>query len=90
MMGGIKIKHIEAIAHGLAVVCTPSGADGLPEAIGHSALVAEMPEEFADHVIRLLGDEEALQAMRRNSRDLALRLNPEAVYREVADYLREP
>ena len=87
MRGGIKIKHVEAIAHGLAVVSTPAGVDGLPEAVNRSALVAEMPEEFADHVIRLIGDEKALAAMRRNSRELALRLTPEAVYREVADYL---
>jgi glycosyltransferase involved in cell wall biosynthesis len=89
MMGGIKIKHVEAIAHGLAVVSTPAGVDGLPETVNRSALVAEMPEEFADHVIRLIGDKQALEAMRRNSRALALRLNPESVYREVADYLRE-
>src|SRR6185312_13856151 len=37
MDGGIKIKHIEALSHGLAVVCTPAGADGLPEAVGRSA-----------------------------------------------------
>jgi glycosyl transferase family 1 len=88
MMGGIKIKHIEALANGLAVVCTPAGADGLPEAVNHSALVAEMPPEFADHIIRLTRNRGALERMRRNSRELALRLTPASVYKEVTEYLR--
>lgn len=89
MMGGIKIKHIEAIAHGLAVVCTPAGADGLPESVGRSALVGEMPEEFAAHLIRLMSDRNALEQARKNSRDLSLQLAPAVVYREVVEYLRE-
>jgi glycosyltransferase involved in cell wall biosynthesis len=89
MMGGIKIKHIEAIAHGLAVVCTPAGADGLPEAVGYSALVAEMPAEFANHIIRLMRVGSALEGMRRNSRNLSLKMTPDSVYKEVTDYIRE-
>jgi hypothetical protein len=89
MMGGIKIKHIEAITHGLAVVCTPAGADGLPEAIGYSALVAEMPKEFAQHLVHLMSDAGALGQMRQNSRNLSLQLTPDLVYREVLEYLRE-
>jgi glycosyltransferase involved in cell wall biosynthesis len=89
MLGGVKIKHIEALTHGLAVVCTAAGADGLPEAIGRSALVAEMPPEFASQVISLLQDEKALARARAESRDLSFRLTPDAVYQEVVDYLRE-
>ena len=51
MMGGIKIKHIEAISYGLAVVCTPGRrADGLPEAIGYSRARRRNAPEFAQHL----------------------------------------
>ncbi len=88
MDGGIKIKHLEAIAHGLPVVCTPAGADGLPEAVNRSALIGEMPEDFADQVIRLLKDATRLETARRQTRDLALRLTPDSVYGEVIAYLQ--
>lgn len=89
MDGGIKIKHIEALAHGLAVVCTPAGADGLTAALGRSAFAAEAPEEFAAHVTRLLGDPAALAAAREHARALAQSLTPETAYREVIDFLSE-
>jgi glycosyltransferase involved in cell wall biosynthesis len=89
MMGGLKIKHVEAIARGLAVVCTPAGADGLPQAVGYSALAAEMPAEFADHLINLMKDPDLLARTRENSRNLGLKMTPAAAYQEVGDYLRE-
>jgi hypothetical protein len=87
MMGGIKIKHIEAIAHGLPVVCTEAGADGLPEAINQSAFIADTPNLFAVHILRLFKNPHLLEEARKNSREISLRLTPEIVYQEVGQYL---
>lgn len=89
MAGGIKIKHLEALAHALAVVCTTVGADGLPEAIDKSSFTAEMPDPFAEHTIRLLKRPAALQEARSHARDLSLKLKPEHVYRELATWLHD-
>jgi glycosyltransferase involved in cell wall biosynthesis len=49
--GGIKVKTIEALRRGKAVVSTSVGAQGLPR---DALAVADEPETFADAVVRLL------------------------------------
>ena len=91
MKGGLKIKHIEAIAHGLAVVCTPAGAGrgACRKPSARRLSRAEMPAEFADHLIKLMQDPDLLARTQENSRNLGLRMTPAAAYREVGNYLRE-
>lgn len=54
--GGTRIKFYEAMAMGKAIVSTSVGAEGLPVVDGENVLIADRPQEFADAVIRLLGD----------------------------------
>jgi glycosyltransferase involved in cell wall biosynthesis len=69
---GIRVKIVEAMAAGRAVVSTPLGCEGLPglEA-GRHLLVAEQPRAFADAALRLLGDEALRERMAREARALA-------------------
>ena len=54
---GLKIKLIEAMAHGRAVVSTPAGAEGFSELEnGEVAPVAESPAEMVTAIVRLLRD----------------------------------
>lgn len=55
--GGTRIKILEALAFGRAVVSTTIGAEGLDLRLGEDILVADDPTAFADACIRLLGDE---------------------------------
>jgi glycosyltransferase involved in cell wall biosynthesis len=54
--GGMRVKALEALAAGKALVTTPLGAAGLDLEPGRHALVAEAPEEIADAVASLLAD----------------------------------
>ena len=54
---GLKIKLIEAMAHGRAVVSTPAGAEGFPELEdGEVVPVAESAAEMVAAIVRLLRD----------------------------------
>ena len=44
---GIKIKVVEALAHGLPVVCTTRGIDGLPNKTLNGCLVSDDAAQFA-------------------------------------------
>ncbi len=55
---GTRIKILEAWAHGLPVVATSIGCDGLAAEDGEHLLVADTPEEFASACGRLLLDDE--------------------------------
>jgi len=56
MGGGTRIKIIEAWASGLPVVSTTIGAHGLRLDGSNDLLIADTAKEFADAVVRLLGD----------------------------------
>jgi len=52
--GGTRLKLLEAMAMGKAIVSTPVGAEGFPVENGQELLLAEMPEDFAARVLHLL------------------------------------
>jgi glycosyltransferase involved in cell wall biosynthesis len=54
--GGIKIKVLEAMACGKAVIATSVAAEGIAEAGEGALVVADDPAAFTDAVVALLGD----------------------------------
>ena len=54
---GVKGKIGEAWSHGVPVVMTEVGADGMQVVHGKTALVANEPESFAQAVLQLLNDD---------------------------------
>jgi glycosyltransferase involved in cell wall biosynthesis len=56
--GGTRLKILEAMAMECAIVSTRIGAEGIPAENGRHLLLADTPQEFADHVVRLLNDSE--------------------------------
>jgi len=54
--GGSRLKVLEALAMGRAVVSTSVGAEGLDVEHGRDILVADTPEAFAESVLNLLGN----------------------------------
>jgi sugar transferase (PEP-CTERM/EpsH1 system associated) len=55
--GGTRLKIYEAMAMEKAIVSTTVGAEGLPVGDGAELLLADMPEEFAASLVRVLTDE---------------------------------
>jgi sugar transferase (PEP-CTERM/EpsH1 system associated) len=56
--GGTRLKILEALASGCAVVSSSIGCEGLEVTHGRDILVADRPAEFAEAVVRCLRDPE--------------------------------
>jgi glycosyltransferase involved in cell wall biosynthesis len=68
--GGSRIKILEALAMGKAVVSTSIGAEGLAVSDGVHCLLADTPAEFASRVAELLTSPEACRRLGENGRRL--------------------
>jgi len=71
--GGIKIKILEAMACGKAVVTTSTGAEGIADAAEGALIVADDPALFAAAVSELLGDAKRREALGERARELVER-----------------
>ncbi len=65
---GTRLKILEALAMGKAIVSTTVGAEGLDLKDGEEIFIADDPTVFADAVIRLLTDSELRRRMGENGR----------------------
>jgi glycosyltransferase involved in cell wall biosynthesis len=72
--GGIKVKVLEALCRGKAVVSTSVGVQGLRPLAHESVVVADGPARFAAEYVRLLGDAEARREPERRAVALAGKL----------------
>jgi glycosyltransferase involved in cell wall biosynthesis len=68
--GGSRLKILEALAAGKAVVSTSIGAEGLYLKPGKEVLIADSPQDFARCVIDLLLDKAARRELGTNGRKL--------------------
>ena len=64
------MKILEAMALGRPVVSTTIGCEGLDVVDGQHLLIADEPEQFAKHIIRLLTDAELYDRMASQAREL--------------------
>ncbi|MCD4736420.1 MAG: glycosyltransferase family 4 protein, partial [Bacteroidales bacterium] len=68
--GGIRIKIIEGLAMGRAVISTSIGAEGINYSNNKNILIADSPEEFANSIIKCARDEQLCIKLGRNARIL--------------------
>jgi glycosyltransferase involved in cell wall biosynthesis len=61
--GGTRLKLLQAMAMGAAIVATSLGAEGYPVAHGRELLLADTPGDFAQAVLTLLDDAERRAAL---------------------------
>lgn len=71
MGGGVRLKILETLAMGLAVVSTSMGAEGAGLTRGKELLIADTAEQFAAAVLRLLDDPALRSQLARAGRETA-------------------
>lgn len=86
---GLKIKLIEALGHGKAIVATPTTLQGVTDVVAPAVLVADDARGFADSITSLLDD----VALREDYGVRALAVvrdhfSPEACYAGVVAHFR--
>jgi polysaccharide biosynthesis protein PslH len=69
---GIRVKIVEAMSAGRAIVSTSLGAEGLELQAGRQLEIADAPDAFAGHVARLLRDGAARRELAEAGRALAV------------------
>src|SRR5207302_7133458 len=70
--GGTRLKIIEAMAMGKAIVSTTLGAEGIEAVPGRDILVEDDPAAFADAVSRLLAQPSLAARIGQSARRLAV------------------
>ena len=67
---GTRLKILEAMAMGKAVVATTVGAEGIDYVNGRDIVIADEPENFAEKVVALLADEAKREMLGKSARRL--------------------
>jgi len=70
--GGTRLKIVEAMAMGKAIVSTTLGAEGIDAVPGRDLLIADQPAAFADAVSRLLADPDLAARIGHSARHLTV------------------
>jgi glycosyltransferase involved in cell wall biosynthesis len=68
--GGTRLKLLQAMAMGCAIVSTSVGAEGVQVEHGRHLLIADAPQQFAQAVLSLLSDEARRQSLGMAARRL--------------------
>jgi sugar transferase (PEP-CTERM/EpsH1 system associated) len=70
--GGTRLKLLQAMSMGKAIVCTSLGREGIELAAGRHLLIADDPPSFARAVVRLVREPGKRRELGESARDLAL------------------
>lgn len=68
---GLRIKLIEGMAYGKAIVSTSIGAEGIKYTTGKNILIADTPAEFVKAVVSILKDETLKQNLEREAQQFS-------------------
>jgi polysaccharide biosynthesis protein PslH len=71
MGGGTRLKVLEAMAMGKAIVSTTVGCEGFEVVPGRELVVADTPADFAEAVLRLLGNPAQRERLGQAGQDFA-------------------
>jgi polysaccharide biosynthesis protein PslH len=70
--GGTRLKIVEAMAMGKAIVSTTLGVEGIDAVPGRDILIEDQPAAFADAVLHLLAEPSLAARIGRSARQLAV------------------
>lgn len=88
--GGTRLKIVEAMAMGKAIVSTSLGAEGIEAVPGRDLLIADDPAGFADGCVRLLREADLAARIGGSARQLAVeRYSWSGAARSLEKFYRE-
>jgi glycosyltransferase involved in cell wall biosynthesis len=88
---GVKGKINHSMSHGLPVVTTSIGAEGIELTGDSDVLIADEPEEFAEKVVRLYTDENLWNELSQNSlRNVEKHYSFEAAKEKLKELISKP
>lgn len=88
--GGMRIKIIEGMAMGKAVISTEIGVEGISAESGKHLLLAAKPEEFVEAISKCINDKEYRSEIGRNARRLVEdRYDNKAICRRISAFYHE-
>jgi glycosyltransferase involved in cell wall biosynthesis len=88
--GGMRVRILEGLAYGEAIVTTTIGLEGIEAESGKEVIVADTPQDFAEAVLQLLDNFEMRSEIAKNGRDLVERkYDWQVVLRKVNDIYLE-
>lgn len=71
--GGVRVKILEAMSHGIPVLSTSKGCEGLGAHDGEDIVIRDRPEDFAAAMLALAADHERRKTLAKNARELLRR-----------------
>ncbi|MDE0041594.1 MAG: glycosyltransferase, partial [Candidatus Poribacteria bacterium] len=83
--GGTRLKILEALAMGKAVVSTSVGAEGLNLTAGDEIVIADEPTAFGDTVVQLMENKSMRRRLGENGRR---RVEAEYDWRRIGEKLQ--
>ncbi len=87
---GLKIKSVEALCHGKALVTTSIGAEGIEEGAGRAFIIEDDLEKMGERLAGLLSDHETRRRLEREAHIFAKStFSREKVYGPLIDIIRE-
>lgn len=88
--GGTRLKILTAMAMSKAIVSTTIGAEGIAYEDGKNILIADKPDLFAQHVLRLISDNDLRKNIGVNARALVeSRYNWDKIGAKLLDFYED-
>lgn len=70
--GGTRLKILEAMSMGKAIVSTTIGAEGITYTQDDNILLADTPEDFAQKTVDIIADSNKIQTLGQSGRELVM------------------
>ncbi len=87
--GGMRVKIIEGMAAGKAIVSTSIGAEGINCTHGENILLADTPSEMAEAIVHCFADKNRMESIGRAARDFAVKQHhPEPMMEKLINFYR--
>jgi glycosyltransferase involved in cell wall biosynthesis len=87
---GMRIKIIEGMAMGKTIVSTSIGAEGIHVTHGENILIADSAQQFANDVLKVLGDDEFCNKLSKNAKELiAKEYNNDVVCDKLMQFVKQ-